>query len=96
MLCVTHRRLSPVQLHEVLEQGALRASPGLGKNIGVSIGALDVFIDDLETPVLTVLVDLRTVLRPASTFAWFGVTASTGSGGFQIVDLFGFKVEGPP
>ena len=96
VLRVTHRRLTPAQLHEVLEQGALRASAGLGKNIGISIGALDVYLDDLETPVLTVLVDLRTVLRPASTFAWFGVTASTGSGGFQIVDLFGFKVEGPP
>jgi len=46
--------------------------------------------------VLSTLIDVRTVLRAASTFAWFGVTASTGSTGFQIVDLFGFKVEGPP
>ena len=96
VLRVSHRRLSPGQLQEVLELGSIRASSGLGKNIGASIGALDIFIDDLQTPVLTTLIDVRTVLRAASTFAWFGVTASTGSAGFQIVDLFGFKVEGPP
>jgi hypothetical protein len=50
---------------------------------------LDVYLDDLSTPVLTSLIDLSIVIDPQGT-AWVGFTASTG-GGYQNHEILNWS-----
>lgn len=60
-------------------------------------GELNVFLDDLDEPRLTVAVDLATKLRLDDGNAWVGFTASTAPGFRQSNDIMNwFFIPGPP
>jgi len=86
---VRHTHLaSGDQLAAAFEGGkVLGVSAGIAHFLASgSSGLLEVYVDDLDTPVLTVPVSLQTVLRQGSGTAYLGLTASTGAT-FQTVDL---------
>lgn len=58
--------------------------------IAYTPGTLSVFIDDLEQPVLTVRVDLDTLLELDNGKAWVGITAGTG-GSYENHDILSWS-----
>ena len=54
---------------------------------GAEAGSLDVFLDDLSAPLLTLPLSLQAVLGPDRARAWVGLTAATGAR-FQAIDVF--------
>ncbi|MAF11308.1 hypothetical protein CMK11_12730 [Candidatus Poribacteria bacterium] len=60
-------------------------------------GSLQVFLDDLVTPVLTVAVDLSTLLQLDDGAAWVGLTAATGDAweNHDILSWFFTPAGGP-
>lgn len=70
-----------------LESGAYRgATPRLSHFTTQNTGLMTVYVDDLETPLLTVPLTVDTVLRAGGKTAWVGFTSGTGET-WQIVDL---------
>jgi hypothetical protein len=60
--------------------------------IAYTTGTLSVFIDDLEQPVLTIRVDLDTLLKLDRGMAWVGITAGTG-GSYENHDILSWSFE---
>ncbi len=71
--------------HEDYSLGSTGAIPALDDTqvhtayLRYTPGTLEVFLDDLETPQLTVWVDLAATLSLNDGYAWVGFTSSTGS-----------------
>ncbi len=58
-------------------------------------GTLAVYVDDLLQPVLTVSIDLGSILNLNEGRAWLGFTASTGAA-FEIHEIFDWSIEELP
>lgn len=75
----------PNNAHEAYSLGRIGGLPELDNTqvhtarVRYEPGVLDVFLDDLDTPRLTVTVDLAATLNLADGRAWVGFTSSTGS-----------------
>ena len=75
-------------LMAALEAGAWNARAVADHFIaGAEAGSLDVFLDDLSAPLLTLPLSLQAVLGPDRARAWVGLTAATGAR-FQAIDVF--------
>jgi hypothetical protein len=55
-------------------------------------GSLSVYLDNLNSPVLTIAIDLANTLALNSGDAWLGFTAATG-GGYQTHDILNWSVQ---
>jgi len=70
-----------------LESGAYKgATPRMSHFTQQNPGLLSVYVDDMETPLLTVPLSMETILRTNRSTAWVGFTSGTGEA-WQIVDL---------
>ena len=60
-------------------------------DFGTGVGQLEVYVDDLETPLLITPVGLDGLLKLSHGRAWVGFTGSTGHSTWQTTDLLDWR-----
>lgn len=68
------------------------SSGGMG-DFGTGVGQLEVYLDDLNSPVLVTAVNIGTLLKLHHGRAWVGFTAATGHSTWQTQDLLSWHLN---
>jgi hypothetical protein len=86
-------RYDPIIQHSHMRDSAFNAGSAVWSMLNNGSGAIQVFIDDLQRPLLVAPIKLDDIISlENNTFAYVGVTASTGRS-HQSVDISSFRYQ---